>query len=612
MDRDIRPQETLACLAPAAAGAVLTLFFFTPAKIYLGNAMEFTSAPGESMTALLLVSAAVFLLIAAAGAFVRRRSSVATFAAVASAVGTLLWAQGTFVPWSYGVLNGAEIPWKTMVGGGLIDVAAWAVVLALAVVAARRAAHLVARAGRWIAIGLAVVQAAALVPAWIAMPKDQSFRFPASDGATLFQFSRHVNVIVMLLDTFQSDLFQEIVEKDAALREAFDGFTYFRNALSGSDATSVSVPDMLTGKNYDNTVPYRDFVRDAYLSGSLPKALWERGFTIDMYPIIPASVVTDYSGVTAQRRRLRDWPVYLHEQALLLDLALFRDLPHFLKQAVYNRQRWILSGLLNGYGLSDERPGDAATGAGGYTGRYAREYRTSAALVRRNRDVSFIHRLVPAAGTATTADAFKFYHLNGNHLQLVLSDTLTWDPQDPTRDAMLRQGTGVLKIAAIFLDTLRQLRVFDNSLIFIVGDHGSGLADAAVRPTPAGNRLNRTGPYKYQFTSFKSAGLPLILAKRIGDSGSLRTSDAPVTLGDIPRTALMELGLDAPVPGESMFRIADNAARERIYRAFVGSQEDVRYFAPLYEYAVNGFSWDDASWRETGRVYYGKNDAPRD
>jgi hypothetical protein len=36
----------------------------------------------------------------------------------------------------------------------------------------------------------------------------------------------------------------------------------------------------------------------------------------------------------------------------------------------------------------------------------------------------------------------------------------------------------------------------------------------------------------------------------------------------------------------------------------VGPQLDVEYLAPLLEYAVDGDSWDDTSWRETGNVYY--------
>ena len=117
-------------------------------------------------------------------------------------------------------------------------------------------------------------------------------------------------------------------------------------------------------------------------------------------------------------------------------------------------------------------------------------------------------------------------------------------------------------------------------------------------------RFNTRGPYKGNFPAFKAIGIPLILVKRTHAMGPLRTSDAPVSLGDIPQTVADELGLDAEFPGKSMFRVQENEDRERIYRAFVGPQEDVEYLAPLYEYAVRGFSWDDTSWRETGKVYY--------
>jgi arylsulfatase A-like enzyme len=174
----------------------------------------------------------------------------------------------------------------------------------------------------------------------------------------------------------------------------------------------------------------------------------------------------------------------------------------------------------------------------------------------------------------------------------------------PFRANMLRQGTGMLKIAATILERLKQLKVYDNSLIFIVGDHGSGVADAKINVSPYGNNFNKSGPYKGNFRSFKAIGIPLILVKRINATGELKTSDAPVSLGDIPQTVVEELGLEASFPGKSMFRVEENEDRERIYRAFVGPQENVEYLAPLYEYAVRGFSWDDTSWRETGNIYY--------
>ena len=250
--------------------------------------------------------------------------------------------------------------------------------------------------------------------------------------------------------------------------------------------------------------------------------------------------------------------------------------------------------------------GGAAEATGSYGLKYAVELENSRKLIRKNWDATFIHKMIPGSGTMENREAFKFYHLDGIHLQLMMNENLEYEDMPPDRASMQRQGTAVLKIVAILLERLRQLEVFHNSLIFIVGDHGSGMPGTFINESLLGESFNTRGPYKGNFRSFKAAGIPLILVKRINSSGEMKTSDAPVCLADIPQTVVEELGLEARFPGMSMFTVKDDEERERIYRAFVGPQEDVEYLAPLYEYAVNGFSWDDSSWRETGTVYYPK------
>ena len=387
----------------------------------------------------------------------------------------------------------------------------------------------------------------------------------------------------------------------------FDGFTYFRNALAGSDGTVVSVPNMLTAANYDNSVPYLEFVRSSFLERSLPKTLTEYGFRVDLLPIFNHSVYTDFSGTPPTGKRLRDWPAFFEEQALVADLAVFRSVPHFAKELVYNRQRWLVSGLVKRF--FDVKTADGASGGGEPVSaassgtKYARELANSKALIGRNRDARFIDEMIAEAGILGRTDAFKFIHLSGIHPALVVNENLDYEVMDRTRANMVRQGTGILKIAALFLERLDRLGVYDNSLVFIVGDHGSGLADAGINVSPLTATFNTRGPYTGNFKTFKAAGIPLILAKRMNARGALKTSDAPVALSDIPLTVVEELGLEAEFPGRSMFGVREDEERERIYRAFVGPQEDIVYLAPLYEYAVNGHSWDDASWRETGNVY---------
>jgi hypothetical protein len=585
---------------------VLTLFLFGPARIYVGNFMEFSSLFHESMLFFLVVSlilvATGFTAVVVFSRHLRTRRLIVSMLCVSA---LLLWLQGNIILWQYGVLDGRDIEWNTLVRYGIIDSAVWTALIVFSIVQA----DLVFRISRFASLVLIIVQLLSVSQGWISMPKDQSFKQQDTTTDSLFLFSEHVNVVILVLDTFQSDIFQDIILDDPDLKASFDGFTYFRNALAGSDGTIVSVPNMLTASNYDNTIPYLDFVRESFLDNSLPKILREYGFSIDLYPIQPYSIYTDFSGVALKSRRLRDWDAFFQEQAFLVDLALFRSLPHFVKELIYNDQRWFISGLVKRYrdadAADDRVKGDGREPSKSYDLKYSREFENSKKMVEANWDAGFINRMILQSGIFTNTDAFKYYHLNGIHLQLVMNEDLEYEELAPTRANMRRQGTGVVKIAAIFLERLKQLNVYDKSLIFIVGDHGSGIADASINVTPYASNFNKSGPYKGNYKAFKAAGIPLVLVKRMNSTGAMRVSDAPVSLSDIPQTVVEELGLDAYFSGKSLFLVKEDEQRERIYRAFVGPQENVEYLAPLYEYSVNGFSWDDTSWRETGNVYYG-------
>ncbi|MBE3145101.1 MAG: hypothetical protein IMZ61_14460 [Planctomycetes bacterium] len=586
---------------------VLTLFVFNPARIYIGNFMDFSYFFHESMLFFLIVSLILISMVFTAVVVLsRHQKTCRIIVSMLSVFAFLMWFQGNIFLWQYGVLNGKDIEWKTLIQYGIIDSVFWIALIAFSLFKA----DFVFRISRFMSLVFIIVQLLSVSQIWISMPKNQSFQRQNNTTNTLFLFSEHINVIILVLDTFQSDIFQDIILEDVDLKASFDGFTYFRNSLAGSDGTSVSIPNILTANNYDNTIPYLDFVKNSFLDNSLPKTLKEYSFSIDLYPIIEYSVYNDFSGIPFSGKKLTDWDAFFIEQAFLADLALFRSFPHFIKKLIYNQQRWFLSGFVErcqdaenaNTTLKDGEQKSSET----YNLKYSREFENTKKLIKKNWDAAFINTMIPSSGIIKNTDAFKFYHLNGIHPALIMNEDLEYEVMNPTRAGMKRNGTGILKIAAIFLERLKQMKVYDNSLIFIVGDHGSGLSDASINVSPYGARFNRTGPYKGYFKNFKTAGIPLILVKRINTMGELRISDAPVSLSDIPQTVVEELGLDASFPGKTMFGVKENEERERIYRAFLGPQEDVEYLAPLYEYSVNGFSWDDASWQETGNIYYAK------
>ena len=105
---------------------LLTLFVFGPSQIYLGNSSEFSILYSELLLKGLWLSILCFiallpLLFVAQRKITPYRLTVSVI--VASCV--LLYIQGSFIVWDYGVLDGNEIRWHDHLWKGLLDSVIW-------------------------------------------------------------------------------------------------------------------------------------------------------------------------------------------------------------------------------------------------------------------------------------------------------------------------------------------------------------------------------------------------------------------------------------------------------------------------------------------------------
>ena len=180
---------------------------------------------------------------------------------------------------------------------------------------------------------------------------------------------------------------------------------------------------------------------------------------------------------------------------------------------------------------------------------------------------------------------------------------------EPSRDALKEISIGVIGLVDLLLKALQELGIFDDALIIVTADHGMWTKIAEVKIPAHITQLhgeNGMIPAK-SLPERKGTALPLVLVKRIGAQGAMRTSDAPVALNDIPRTVLSEMGFEnSSFPGESMFVLTENQQRQRrvnfsTFRANPAYSKPYR--STMTEFMVDGFSWLDTSWNKTGNIY---------
>jgi len=558
-----------------AAFFSLTVFLFAPANLYFTNVLEFPFYFHEILPVLLVLclistmtAVGILFLLSSKSSVYQKAVSIVFILTI------LLWIQGNIFVWHYGVFDGRKIEWERHLLKGFIELFVWVLLLCAAVIKSKALYKFVKK----ISIFFILVQLIWTVTAMVKAPK-QGFKKYVIDENGKFDF-RSKNIIILVLDSFQSDIFQEIIEEDNYYRDIFEDFTYFRNALAGFPTTYLSVTMFLTGRYYDNSLPIQEFIKEAFLSSSsLPKVLKNSGFNVDLFPDHPFEIYCDKTVasniVERGRSIIKISPRTLYN---IYTLSFFRYSPHFLKKYFYEHNLQF------------------------FQKTFVKIKNTSLPSHGTKDDLRFIEDIESKSKVVGEGYGFKFFHLWGLHPPFVLTENLEYiELPSEDRGNAKRQGKGLLQLVKKFLDTLKRNGIYDSSMIFIIGDHGLGFevkiaADLPTAYAPERNLL---------LQEVKGSAIPLILVKPFGSRGKLKISDAPVCLSDIPKTIASELKLKGEFPGIAMLENKEPVERKRVFLMYSWQHKyfDEDYLPTMEEYIIRGHSWFDESWKKSGKKF---------
>lgn len=546
---------------------VSTALIFAPSQIFLSNVREFNVLYFELLGLSALVALPFFSLIALIIVLLPQNPGIhQKVVTLLLSLSFLLWLQGNILVWRYGLLTGQQISFNIYFL--IFDAVVW---LAIIITALVKSAffYKYAKIVSGIIIFVQLLSTSYLV---FNQPEIPTTVYYELDSTNKFTFSKENNVIVLVLDTFQSDKFQKIIDEDESYEDIFDGFTYYRNALAGFPTTYASIPNILTGQYYDNSVWFTEYLEEAFFSSnSIPSVLTDAGYEVDCFSPQIYLDKTIFSNIKDR--------VEIDSSTIvnIYDAAFFRYVPDFVKKYVYNDGKWFLKnsflgkmGVLNSE--DDER---TPTNVPQVT------FDEKALTLD---DVTFINDMLTYSNTVGGINIFKFYRLDGCHAPYLLNENLKYEEMNDI-DSYERQAKASLKITGLFLDELKRLEVFDNSMIFVIADHGI---------------FGEFGGDMY------GNACPLFLVKNFNGKGQMTFSDAPVSLSDIPKTIFSELGLKGDFDGESIFNLKESDYRERRFMFYNWATPGFldfhsNYLPSMKEYIVSGFVWSSESWRFTGQ-----------
>ncbi len=499
---------------------ISTLFFFGPLYLYLTNTGEFEYGLSDILPAQALLTTFLFIIMVLLFSLLPRRF-FRLLLVLAATCGFLFWLQGQVIVWKYGALDGQNIVWSGHIFKGVIDSAIWIAVFALAAVFRRQLYPWVRR----IAFFFILLQAGLLLALFLKNPSAWKAGPAPGNEKSRYDFSPEKNVLLLVLDEFQSDVFADIVSREQDYLSMFDGFTYFRNSVGSYMCTAAAIPFIMTGQYFDNTEPRSHYIQRSYASRSIPERLRAKGFRLDLYP---RSGFADMIYMPQSWRRPEppksiSWRALIPAQAFLMDITMFRYSPHFIKPLFYRRQEWLFSRWARRI-LPDAAPAAGKLNSGANLSR-----RFSRELVQLNLDFDFVNGFLSQAHGGSPEPVFKYYHWNAVHVPLRFDENFQIVNRESNRANFTSQAKACLKMVGLVLGKLKELNIYDQTLIIILSDHGSGRTkDMFINPlfNEYSRFLSNGDPHR-AFHFSKSRGVTLFLVKPIQCQGKHENQQRP-------------------------------------------------------------------------------------
>ena len=543
-NNDIHRLSMAARLLAATLLFFTNIFLFATYSVYSGSPEEFEVSYIDMLASQWWGFALIFLLVVLPG-LASNRAFVGRYISFVFMLGVLTWLQSNFLLWDYGVFDGRATSWDQYDVYGWLDIALW---LGLIFVSIRMAGRILPFVSflSWILIVGQAVLLFSMAGSEEGLPK-KTHVVAKSLPEAFFDMSAKQNIIHFVLDSFQTDVFLQLIEEHELYKE-FSGFTLFYENSGVTPHTSFAIPAIFTGRLYDESESPAAYYKNAILNG-FHNTLYSRGYTVNLIPQMSmrAGNFSNYFEISSSYQGTVDG-LKRHDTAQLVDVALFRSSPHFLRKFLYDDGNWLLLPIFRG------------------------ETSVSSFLEK-----AFLKDYIEGIRVGTESPAYHFIHLQPPHPPYVtLADgSYAGEILPNTREHYLNESRAVIQLMRQYIAKLKSLGIYEDALIILQGDHGS-----QINPIINGEEIEVCLPR-----------LPALLAlKPPGASGDLKISDSQTSLLDIAPTVLESV--DERML--SIFELDPGLQRQRPF-LIVDSRKDT---TQVSFYSINGSVFDPESCKK--------------
>lgn len=554
-------------LLPPASLIVLNIFLFGAATVYQGNTSEFRSDFIEILkfySLPILISLSILLGIG----ILLSKKYLSIYVSLIFALGVVLWIQGNILVWEYGVFDGDSIEWSKYSWQGWIDTGLWILLLTSAFILHKKIFCI----SSFSSLALILLQCSFLIFTYVSAPEKLTSNFSIVEERGvpegLSNYSSSFNIVHVILDSFQTDVFQEIV-KENMMESDFDGFILFRENMGVADNTILSLPAIFSGEAYQGNIEQSVYYTKATFENGFQNILFNEGYDVNLIPAIfmPVKNYTNYYRI----RRLHGGSKIendIVEAATLMDLILFRHLPHYLKSSGYYN-RWRIQYVV--------------------TINKVKKYKLGQFHYK-----EFFQEYIDNVQVNSDHSAYHFIHLLPPHAPYVTDDNCnyTGNIRPEGRENYKVEAKCILRLFVRFIEKLKSLDIYDSSLIVLQADTGKAFGNIFDIVT-----VKKDLSFDKDILQSMSKSLALLAIKPPNKKGIMTVSDAKTTHTDIAPTIMTIAGLKHQFEGVSVFEIDPSKDRERRY-SIIGIEKKYKVTGSVYDYQA----WEEINYMPILRI----------
>ena len=560
----------------AAFFFTFTIFFVAPLEIVAGAASELIYSIGDVWWVPILPDIGIIAFITLVLTLLRGRAFNFALVAVV-AVGLCAYVQALVLNYSLPAADGATIFWADYMTMQIVSSAVWIAIivaaLAFAILHRRRAQGVAAV----ISVFLVLVQAVGLASLVIAPAGGNSTPTGGKVVLTedqLFTVNPKHNVIVFILDTYDTAYLTNVMKNNPNVLDGLTGFTNYENATSAMIPTRFAIPEMMTGQMPSFDEKFSTYKDERYARSDFLEKIYNANYSIGLYTdSMRISQLSDEEqyGLTSKTVNMHDLPDSMMNVPgtlySLYQMGLYRDVLWPFKWAFWYYTDQINESLTL---YQDGAPPEETI--------YLID------------DIRYYNRLCDFGLSLEEGNydgAYRFIHLLGSHYPFSYDENVNDLGED--NSSVLRQSEGAIKIVTTYIEELKRLGVYENTTIIITADHGY---------------------WTITLDPIEETSTPIMFVKpeqsAEADARPIVVDEKPVSHLDLQATVLDAMGLDYSEysnrdewAGYSMFRDID-PDRKRYYLT-TDSEPDLTE-VQFREYLIDGNALDWDNWSETGRT----------